>query len=128
MYRDRSLLDPSKNPGLGWSPMCDPPKNTGTDHQPMTGFWFFVKIPSVTMTDSETEVGKKLTRKQKGKLVMNQSRITSQYMTPWMDLIWTKTTQRSTLKKMFVTHSIVCMTHCICFVSVCTVKCTGDVC
>jgi hypothetical protein len=35
--------------------MCDPPKNTGTGHRPMTRFWFFVKIPSVTMTDSETE-------------------------------------------------------------------------
>ena len=47
------------------------------------------------------QVGKKITRKQKGNLVMHQSRITSEYMTPWMDLIWTKTTQRSTLKKMF---------------------------
>ena len=27
----------------------------GTGHRPVTGFWFFVKIPSVTMTDSEPE-------------------------------------------------------------------------
>ncbi len=45
-----------KNPGPGWSPMW----STGrpgpvTGHRPMTGFWFFVKISSVTMTDSETE-------------------------------------------------------------------------
>ena len=49
---------------------------------------------------TQEQVGKKLTRKQKAKLVIKQSRITSQYMTPWMDLIWTKTTQRTTLKKM----------------------------
>jgi hypothetical protein len=74
-----------------------------------------------------------------------------------MDLIWTKTTQRTTLKKMswasegwkrqfrqcnlhfmqgmfglygwiwFVTDTIVCITHCTCFVSVSTVKYTWDV-
>ena len=49
---------------------------------------------------TQEQDGKKLTRKPKAKLVINQSRITSRNMTPWMDLIWTKTTQRTTLKKM----------------------------
>jgi len=48
----------------------------------------------------QDQVDKKLTRKKRVKLVIKQSRITSRNMTPSMDLIWTKTTQRTTLKKM----------------------------
>ena len=116
--------------------------------------WLAVQHISKKIPDEDRNLIKKGWEKKKGKLVMKQSRITSQYMTPWMDLIWTKTTQRSTLKKMscegwkrqfrqwnlhfmqgtfglygwiwFATDSIVCMTHCTCFVSfrVCTVKYT----
>ena len=40
------------------------------------------------------------TAKCKAATITEWASATSQYMTPWMDLIWTKTTQRSTLKKM----------------------------
>jgi hypothetical protein len=53
-----------------------------------------------SLSRRQEKVGKKLTSKQKGKFVIKQSRITSPNMTPSMDLIWTKTTQRTTLKKM----------------------------
>jgi hypothetical protein len=46
------------------------------------------------------QIGKKVRRKAKKKLVLKHLRTTSWFMTVWKDLIWTRTTQTATVKKM----------------------------
>jgi hypothetical protein len=61
--------------------------------------WLAVEHISKKIPDEDRNLIKKGWEKKKGNLVMKQSRITSQCMTPWMDLIWTKTTQRVPSRK-----------------------------
>jgi hypothetical protein len=51
-----SFVPCSEKPGPGWSPLWPTGRpGPGTGDRSVTGFWFFVKIRSVTMPDSEFE-------------------------------------------------------------------------